>query len=250
MIWYNNSNGVPVILATSLTSQMTSSSGMDANTAIKYVGFYCALSQSICWTLGRALIVPSTLVIPLGQLENTEAIEGVVEQDSLWKKMWSVFKLRLVSTIAPVLMGMAFGIASKYTAPLFVADGAPLRFIWSVLDILAKVAIPLPSLTLGCVLYLEKFSLRTRLKSSVIVSLCRLMLVPFGSFLLLYTCPMRISSNLKVVMMIEAVTPTANNVIMMMDCPTGSDLGRDVARIMLFEYIVSVFSVTLWLTVF
>jgi predicted permease len=240
MIWYSNSNGVPVILTTTIAARLQ---GIDTDVAIKYVGYYCAISQSVCWTIGRAIVVADSA-------SPQELVEDGEKRVTMMEQCWEAFKSRLFSTIGPVILGMLFGCLSEYTTPLFLNDDAPFHFLWHTLDIFAQVAVPLPGMTLGAMIYSEKFDLKSRLLSPALVSFCRLFVCPLGALLFLYFLPFDIPDVLKLVMMVEAVTPTANNVIMMLDVSNGSEIGQEVTRTMVFEYCVAVFSVTLWLSLF
>jgi predicted permease len=238
MMWYNNSNGIPIILAASLASTLVN---LDLDVAIKYIGFYSALCQCVCWTIGRVIVVSESMTM--------QRMEKGEQREAMWKKFFSSVRTRIFTTVTPIILGIIYGCGGKFSDKLFMDEGAPLQFLWKTLDLFAVCAIPLPNMTLGCMIYTEKIDVRENLKTSLIVSTCRLILVPLGAFIILQLIPISHGDVLKLVIMVEAMSPTANNVVMMLDADSGS-LVQEVTRVMVFEYLVAVVTVTMWLTIF
>jgi predicted permease len=237
VMWYN-SNRIPILLTSALAGPIVK---IDVDTGIKYIGLYNAFCQLICAAMGKGFIAADTATI--------EMMDEEQKKKTIRDRLKEAAANRTFSVLIPIILAIIFGCFGEYTRPIFVADDGPMRFLWHAADLFGQVAVPIPNMTLGCMMVYECIDIRVDPRTSFVVSVCRLIIVPLVAFLMLYFWPFETPKIVKLVIMLQAITPTANGALAMLD-KNQKELVQAVSRVIIFQYLASIFTVTMWLFAF
>ena len=186
--------------------------------------------------------------------------------------LWSKVKLIMERCFQPPVIGAIAGIicaSFPWLRGLFVDtidrdSNAPLQFLFDGLYAMGTTAVPINMMILGCNLSSSSSSSTSSLKTSMMstktmvgILIGKMVLMPFigilsALFLKTYVwdIPADIDGAFYLVLMIVFLTPTANNVIVMVEL-SGSGAKEGMARVIALQYLFAplILSVTMTIAI-
>lgn len=133
---------------------------------------------------------------------------------------------------------------------MLVAEGGSLRFIFIGLTSMGAIAPALSMTILGANLAHGPTRGNTPASVLFIIMVGKLVLLPMCVFLILLALKQHLPNDpvLLMVIMVESVTPSANNIVMM--CQLHGHGEKEAAAILFWQYLVGIAPMAMWIVLF